>query len=87
MNLEEYLVVFSGHNISTYLYQRLVIRSLYVELVPTPAKIHYGCSLAVKFRANDMSIVLEEIRKMNTAPKGIFKIIKDGKQLFYEKVN
>jgi len=88
MKLEEneYLVVYPGHNTATLLYQRLLKRSCSIELVSTPIKISYGCSLSIKFKEVYMDIVNEEILKISLKPKGVYKIIKKGKFDNYEKV-
>lgn len=82
----EYLVVYPGHNISALLYQRLLKKSCKVELVSTPVKISYGCSQAIKFKEVYKDIVIDEIQKINTKPKGLYKIIKKGKLENYEKI-
>lgn len=88
MKIEEaiYLVVYPGHNMSSLLYQKLLKRSCDVELMATPVKITYGCSQAVKFKEKDLQIVLTEASKLRIAPKGIYRIIKKGNLVSYEKI-
>ena len=82
----EYLVVYPGHNIAAYLYQRLLKKHCKAEIVTTPTKIYYGCSQSIKFNEREMEIVMAEIKEMNSSPKGVFKIIKKGRLEYYEKV-
>lgn len=82
----EYLVVYPGHNTATLLYQRLLKKSCNIELVSTPIKISYGCSLSIKFKEVYINIVNEEILKISIKPKGVFKIINKGKFDCYEKI-
>jgi len=82
----EYLVVYPGHNTTTLLYQRLLKKFCNVELVSTPIKISYGCSLSIKFKEAYMDIVNSEILKISMKPKGIYKIIKKPKFDNYEKI-
>ena len=82
----EFLVVYPGHNTATLLFQRLVKKSCSVELVSTPIKISYGCSLSIKFKEIYMDIVNSEILKISIEPKGVYKIIKKEKFDDYEKV-
>ncbi|MGH4051294.1 MAG: putative Se/S carrier-like protein [Clostridium sp.] len=82
----EYLVVYPGRNTATLLYNRLLKKSCYVELISTPTKIYYGCSLSIKFKQIDMDIVNDEILKISLKPKGVYKIIKKGKFDNYEKL-
>jgi len=82
----EYLVVYPGHNTATLLYKRLLKKSCNVDLVSTPIKISYGCSLSIKFKEVYMDIVNEEILKISMKPKGIYIIIKKAKFDNYEKV-
>jgi len=88
MNAEEneYLIVYPGHNTATLLYQRLLKKSCSIELVSTPIKISYGCSLAIKFKEFYMDIVNDEILKISIKPKGIYRIVYKGKFENYEKV-
>ena len=82
----EYLLVYPGHNVATLLYQRLLKKSCKVELVSTPTKISYGCSLSIKFKEVYMNIVRDEIQKINIKAKGVYRIVKKGKLDIYEKV-
>ena len=82
----EYLVVYSGHNLASLLYQKLIKRSCKVELVSTPAKIYNGCSKAIKFKGIYMDIVRDEIGKINLKPRGIYKITQKGQSQNYEKI-
>ncbi|MCB2292208.1 DUF3343 domain-containing protein [Clostridium algoriphilum] len=82
----EYLVVYPGHNTATLLYQRLIKKCCSIELVSTPIKISYGCSLSIKFKEVYMDIVNNEILKISIKPKGMYKIVKNGKFDNYEKV-
>jgi hypothetical protein len=84
--VDEYLVVYSGHNMAAYLYQKLLKKSCKVELVPTPTKILYGCSQSIRFKEECLATVLNETQKMKTPPKGVYKIIKTGKFNNYEKI-
>ena len=88
MNAEEseYLVVYPGHNIAVLLYQRLLKKSCKIELVPTPVKISYGCSQAIKFKEAYMNTVTAEIQKIDIKPKGLYKIVKKGRLENYEKI-
>ena len=82
----EYLAVYPGHNIAGLLYQRLLKKSCKIELVSTPTKISYGCSRAIKFKEVYMDIVNDEIRKIDTKPKGMYKIVPKGKLNDYERI-
>ena len=82
----EYLVVYPGRNTATLLYRRLLNKSCDVELVSTPTKISYGCSLSIKFKGIYMDTVNDEIRKINIKLKGVYKIIKTRKFDNYEKI-
>jgi len=82
----EYLVVYSGHNTSSLLYQRLLRKSCIIELVSTPVKISYGCSQSIKFKEIYMDIVLDEIEKIKIKPKGVYKIVKKPRFENYEKI-
>ena len=82
----EYLVVYPGHNAAALLYQKLAKRSCKVEFVSTPTKIFYGCSKSIKFKEAYMNIVYEEIGKIDIKPKGIYRIVKNGKLQDYEKI-
>ena len=82
----EYLLVYPGHNVATLLYQRLLKKSCKVELVSTPTKISYGCSRSIKFKEVYMSIVRDEIQKINVKAKGIYRIVKKGRFDSYERV-
>ena len=82
----EYLVVYPGRNTTTLLYQRLVKKSCIVELVATPIKISYGCSLSIKFKEIYMNIVRDEVLKISIKPKGVYRIIKKAKFDNYEKI-
>ncbi|MBW9152839.1 putative Se/S carrier-like protein [Clostridium estertheticum] len=82
----EYLVVYPGHNTTTLLYRRLLKKSCNVELVSTPIKISYGCSLSIKFKEIYIDIVNAEILKISIKPKGIYRIIKKSKFNNYEMI-
>lgn len=82
----EYLVVYPGHNTATLLYNRLVKKSCDVELISTPIKISYGCSLSIKFKQSCLNIINNEIQKISLKPKGIYRITKKGKFDIYEKL-
>ena len=82
----EYLVVYPGHNTATLLYNRLVKKSCDVELISTPIKISYGCSLSIKFEEIYMDIINDEILKISLKPKGVYRIIKKGRFENYEKL-
>ena len=83
--VNRYLVVYPGHNMAALLYQKL-LKKCEVELVATPVKISYGCSNSIKFKEKDMAIVMAEIQRMRTPPKGVYKIIKNGRLENYEKI-
>ena len=83
--VNEYLVVYPGHNMAALLYQKL-LKKCEVELVQTPVKISYGCSQSIKFKEQDMAVVMAETGKIKTPPKGIYKIIKNGTLLNYERI-
>ena len=82
----EYLVVYPGHNITSLLYQRLKKKSCKVESVSTPTKIYSSCSHAIRFKETYMDIVMDEIEKINTKPKGVYRIVKKGKVEDYELI-
>ncbi|MCB2354171.1 putative Se/S carrier-like protein [Clostridium estertheticum] len=82
----EYLVVYPGHNTTTLLYQRLLKKSCNVELVSTPIKISYGCSLSIKFKEIYIDIVNAEILKISIKPKGVYRIVKKPKFNNYEMI-
>ena len=82
----EYLVVYAGQNMAVYLYQKLLKKACNVELVSTPAKIYRGCSHSVKFNEDDMDAVMGETKKISMRPKGIYKIIMNGRYESYEKI-
>ncbi|MBC8062873.1 MAG: DUF3343 domain-containing protein [Clostridiaceae bacterium] len=82
----EYLVIYPGHNIAALLYQRLLKKSCNVELVSTPVKITYGCSKSIRFKEVYIDIIRGEIRKIDTKPKGIYRIVKKGKSESYEMI-
>lgn len=82
----EYLAIFTGHNKGGYLYQRILKKTSKVELVSAPCKISYGCSQAIRFKEEEMAIVLKEAKKSNIIPKGVYKIIPKGRLENYEKV-
>jgi|GEM_PF-1003620 len=82
----EYLVVYPGHNTATLLYNRLLKNSCDVELISTPIKISYGCSLSIKFKQIYLDIINDEMLKISLKPKGIYRIIKKGKFDNYEKL-
>ncbi|MCB2306187.1 DUF3343 domain-containing protein [Clostridium estertheticum] len=82
----EYLVVYPGHNTATLLYQRLLKKSCNVELVSTPIKISYGCSLSIKFKEIYIDIVNAEILKISIKPKGVYRIIRNPKFNNYEMI-
>lgn len=82
----EYLIVYPGHNTATLLYQRLLKKYCSVELVSTPIKISYGCSLSIKFREVYMDIINAEVLKIGLKPKGVYRIIKKPKFDNYEIV-
>ena len=85
VEVNEYLVVYAGHNMSALLYQKL-LKKCEVELVSTPVKVSYGCSQSIKFKEKDMAIVIAETGKMKIPPKGIYKIIKNKRLENYEKI-
>ena len=85
VEFNEYLVVYPGHNMAALLYQKL-FKKCEVELVATPVKISYGCSKSVKFKEKDMSVVIAETLGLKTPPKGVYKIIKNGRLENYEKI-
>ncbi|MBU3114388.1 putative Se/S carrier-like protein [Clostridium lacusfryxellense] len=82
----EYLVVYPGHNTTTLLYQRLLKKSCNVELVSTPIKISYCCSMSIKFKEVYLDIINDEIFKINLRPKGVYRIIKNGRFDNYQKI-
>ena len=83
----EYLVVYAGQNMGVYLYQKLLKKPCNVELVSTPSKIYRGCSHSVKFYEDDMDDVIDETKKLSSQPKGIYRIVKDGKYETYQKIS
>lgn len=86
MDGNECIIVFSGHNIAIYLYNNLKRSSLNVAIIPTPAKLSYGCSLSVKFKIEDLSTILSEIKKIRTPPYGIFRVIQNGPHISYKRL-
>ena len=82
----EYLIIYLGHNITSLLYQRLLKRSCRVDSVSTPTRIYSGCSHAIRFKETYMDIVIEEIGNINIKPKGLYRIVKNGRLESYEKI-
>ncbi len=83
--INQYLVVYPGHNMAALLYQKL-LKKCEVELVTTPVKISYGCSQSIRFKEKDLEIVIAETGRLKNRPKGIYKIIKNGRLENYEKI-
>jgi hypothetical protein len=68
------------------LFQILLKKGCEIELIAAPSKIAYGCCQAIKFKREDMELFLMEAKKRNLSPRGIYKVVKKGKYVIYEKI-
>lgn len=55
--------------------------------VPTPREVTHSCGLALKFNLEDKELAERIIEENQLGIEGIFKIVKDEKGSFAEKLN
>ena len=55
--------------------------------IPTPREITHSCGLAIKFSLNDIDFAKNIVNENNLNIEGMFKIIKNGRGSFAEKLN
>ena len=55
--------------------------------IPTPREVTHSCGLAIKFELKDIDLAKKIVEENNLDIEGIFKVIKNSKGNFTEKIS